>query len=203
MCGRYKQTSPFGTLAEIFGIKELPGFQAAGVVAPGMRAPVIRGDALSYMTWGFVPHWSREDLKTKIINARIETLSEKPSFRDAKRCVIPANGFFEWDKSMKPSRPFDFHLANDVPFAFAGLWDEWINPVTGEARETFAIVTTAAAPPVAGIHDRMPVILPTPKAISAWNNMEMFKADSTLLIATPTSFHREEDQKKTAQLALF
>ena len=203
MCGRYKQTSPIGTLAEVFGIAEMPGFEAFGVLAPGMKAPVIRGNALSLMTWGFVPHWSKEDLKTKIINARLETLSDKPSFRNAKRCIIPANGFFEWDKSFKPSRPLDFHLADDAPFAFAGLCDEWTDKATGEVRETFAIVTTAAAAPVASIHDRMPVILMTTTARAAWNNMEIFTPESVLLLTRTASFPRERDDAETAQLALF
>lgn len=130
-------------------------------------------------------------------------MSEKPSFRDAKRCIIPANGFFEWDKSFRPSRVIDFHLANDAPFAFAGVWDEWVNPATGEVRETFAIVTTAAAPPVAAIHDRMPVILSTAASRAAWNNMEKFKPDSVLLIETPAALPRGDDGKNSAQLALF
>jgi len=203
MCGRYKQTSPFPTLAEAFGIAEMPGFEASGVIAPGMKAPVIRGDMLSYMTWGFVPHWSKEDLRTKIINARLETLQEKPSFRKAKRCLIPANGFFEWDKSFKPSKPVDFHLANDTPFAFAGLWDEWADKATGEVRETFCIVTTSAAPPVAGIHDRMPVILQSPSACAAWINMETFSPDVIPLLTAAAVFAHQDEEKKSAQLALF
>ncbi len=203
MCGRYKQISPFGTLAEVFGIADMPGFEASGIVAPGMKAPVIADGRLIYMTWGFVPHWSKEDLKTKIINARIETLEEKPSFRKAKRCAIPANGFFEWDKSFKPSKPFDFHLANETPFAFAGLWDEWADPKTGEVRETFAIVTKAAEAPVAGIHDRMPVILTSARGRAAWNNMEKFTSESLVLLATPAAFARQDEAQKTAQLALF
>jgi putative SOS response-associated peptidase YedK len=203
MCGRYKQTSPFPSLAEAFGIAEMPGFEASGIIAPGMKAPVIRGGTLSYMTLGFVPHWSKEDLKTKIINARMETLAEKPSFRKAKRCLIPANGFFEWDKSFKPSRPIDFHLAGDAPFAFAGLWDEWTDAKTGEVRETFCIVTMAAAAPVASIHDRMPVILPDASAAARWNNMETFAPNSIPLLTSTAVFAQQGEEKKTAQLALF
>lgn len=206
MCGRYKQTSPFATLAEAFGIAEMQGFQPAGVVAPGMRAPIIRNNGLAYMTWGFVPHWSQQDLKTKIINARLETLAEKPSFRNARRCLVPANGFFEWDKSFKPSKPIDFHLQEDAPLVFAGLWDSWTDRETGEVRETFAIVTMAAAPPVAGIHDRMPVIVATQETRRAWMNMENFIPDAAArsLMANPaTSFIPQGESGKTAQLALF
>lgn len=207
MCGRYKQTSPSGIVTVVFGIRETVKFDAAGIIAPGMKAPVIRDGKMAYMTWGFVPHWSKEDLKTKIINARLETLHEKPSFRDAKRCLVPANGFFEWDKSVKPSRPFDFHLVDDAPFAFAGLCAEWTNPVTGEVRETFAIVTTVASPVVAKIHDRMPVILSTPAAMTGWINMEKIApsaGDSIPLLATPASRASNEDKvPENAQLALF
>ncbi|MEZ0226879.1 MAG: SOS response-associated peptidase [Alphaproteobacteria bacterium] len=207
MCGRYKQTSPSGVVTVVFGIRETVKFDAAGIIAPGMKAPVIRDGKISYMTWGFVPHWSKEDLKTKIINARLETLREKPSFRAAKRCLIPANGFFEWDKSMKPSRPVDFHLAGDAPFALAGLCDEWTDPATGEVRETFAIVTTAPILIVAKIHDRMPVILTNAKAMVSWINMEnnlMGAADAIPLLATPVSRASNEDKvPENAQLALF
>ena len=203
MCARYKQTSPIGFLASMFGITILPDFAASGVISPGMKAPVIRGGALTLMTWGFVPNWAKEDMKTKIINARLETLLERPSFRKAKRCLIPANGFFEWDKSQKPSRPVDFHLEGDAPFAFAGVCDEWTDKATGEVRETFAIVTTAAVDPVAAIHDRMPVILTTPETMAAWNNMEILTPESVPLLTRTASFPRESDTKETAQLTLF
>jgi putative SOS response-associated peptidase YedK len=194
MCGRYRQTSGFATLAEVFGIDIMPDYRPAGVIAPGMRAPVIADGGLSFMTWGLVPHWSKEDLKTKIINARLETLAEKPSFRDAGRCLIPADGFFEWDKSARPAIPCDFHLADEASFAFAGLCDRWTDPATGEVRDTFAIVTTAPLPAVAKIHDRMPLVLPDRIAMSPWLNMKNIVIDSLPLTVGPASFARENRQ---------
>jgi putative SOS response-associated peptidase YedK len=203
MCGRYKQTSPYPSLAEAFGIAEMPRFSPAGVLAPGMRAPVIRDGALCLMTWGFVPHWSKEDMKTRIINARQETLAEKPAFRGAKRCLVPANGFFEWDKSVKPSQPYQFHLAGDAPFAFAGLWDEWADPKTGEVRETFAIVTTAPVPLVATVHDRMPLILSSPDDLAAWLDMKNNAPSAPDLRMSPASFPANENRSDDRQMALF
>lgn len=203
MCGRYKQISPFPTLAEAFGIAEMPRFTPAGVIAPGMRAPVIRGGALCMMTWGLVPNWSKEDLKTKIINARLETLGEKPSFRNARRCLIPANGFFEWDRKARPAQPYDFHLSEHAPFAFAGLWDEWADPASGEVRETFALVTTATSELVARVHDRMPLILTSRADMAGWLDMKNTTPSAPALLMEAASFPANENRRDDRQMALF
>ncbi|MDE1153402.1 MAG: SOS response-associated peptidase [Micavibrio sp.] len=187
MCGRYKQTGALAELKRILGLDG--GFDVeTDIIAPGMLAPVIRGGAIATLRWGFVPGWSREDIGTKIINARSESCAEKPSFRQAfmrQRCAIPANGFFEWDRSVKPSQPYDIHFENDAPFAFGGLWDRWQNPATGEAVESFAIVTRAATPEIAGVHDRMPVILRTRGALNRWLSAETALPVLSALIAAP------------------
>jgi len=174
MCGRYKQTGALAELKRILGLDG--GFDVdTDIIAPGMLAPVIRHNTIAGLRWGFVPGWSTEDIGTKIINARAETLTEKPSFRQAfarQRCAIPANGFFEWDRAVKPSQPYDIHFENDAPFAFGGLWDTWRNPATGEVVESFAIVTRAATPDIAKVHDRMPVILRTRGAMNRWLSPE-------------------------------
>lgn len=141
-------------------------------ISPGMAIPVILRKnnltILDLLQWGFVPKWTK-NLTTsyKIINARSETLFDKPSFRDSirdKKCLIPANGFYEWDKSKQPYyvKPVD----NDN-FYFAGIHESWINREDNKTINSTAIITTAANTKISGIHDRMPVIIPE-KRIEEW-----------------------------------
>ena len=170
MCGRFKQTGALAQLTEILGIV---GDVATGIAthAPGTKISVIRGDKIETLRWGLTPRWAKKDALTSLINARAETIAEKPSFKDSfksRRCVVPANGFFEWDRAQKPSQPYEIHFENDASFAIAALWDEWKNPGTGEVIESFALLTKAANETIAPIHDRMPVILRTPGAVKKW-----------------------------------
>lgn len=130
-------------------------------------AAVTEGETsreVSLFKWGLVPHWAKdESIGSKLINARAETLSEKPSFRDAfrsRRCIIPASGFYEWQKTAKGAKqPFYFYLKEKEVFGFAGLWEEWLDKQTGELTETCTIITTEANEVLKPVHDRMPVIL--------------------------------------------
>ncbi|HYD17310.1 MAG TPA: SOS response-associated peptidase [Patescibacteria group bacterium] len=160
MCGRYKQISLEAFLAGM-GVALPAEFVDAGIVAPGMMAPVLRGGALETMYWGYLPRWAKEG--KPLINARAETIFEKPSFRDsvqARRCVIPADGFFEWDKTQRPTQPYDIEPEGLV--AFAGIWDTW------QGRDGFAILTTAALPAISRVHDRMPVVLRSAEECRRW-----------------------------------
>lgn len=182
MCGRYKQASSAQKLREVFGIDSDSGGDdavPAGLVLPGQKAPVIRKrngrTELDALLWGFIPHWAQEARAQKLINARSETMAEKPSFREAfrmRRCLIPADGFYEGDARQTPKMPFDIRLQNPAPFAFAGVWDAWKNPDTDEITESFAIVTTAATSQMQGCHDRMPVMFTSPKAFQFWLSEE-------------------------------
>jgi len=183
MCGRYRLARKKEILAETFDaeneVDRLPRYN----VAPGQDVPVVRQDAarptrsLSLIRWGLIPSWSR-DAKAgyKMINARAETVADMPAFRDpfrSRRCLVPADGFYEWTKQGKQKSPFCFSLADDSIFAFAGIWDRWANPNWGnpnkrnpnqtnpdqEWLETCSIITTSANALLSGIHDRMPVIL--------------------------------------------
>lgn len=169
MCGRYRVARKKEVLAEVFDVEEeevewAPRYN----VAPGQDVAVIRQNptqptrSFSLMRWGLVPHWA-PDAKVgyKMINARAETVAEKPAFREllqSRRCLIPADGFYEWAKEGKVKAPYCFALADDSMFAFAGIWDRWKNP-QGAELQTCSIITTAANELVSGIHDRMPVIL--------------------------------------------
>lgn len=135
-------------------------------IAPTQMVPIIRSiDGkrwLSLVRWGLIPHWAKE-LKKPQINARGETIFEKPMFRDAarhRRCLVLTDGFYEWkrDANDKPLQAYFVARADGRPFAMGGIWDTWISP-DGEVIDTVAIVTTLANAEIVGIHDRMPVIL--------------------------------------------
>jgi len=176
MCGRYKQNTDGDTLAELFRARRRTRQKEPyGTARPGTGLPVIRENArgrfIDDLNWGFVPHWAKDDKGSRFINARAETAAEKPSFRDAfrlRRCLIPADGFIEWDGRTSPKTPYEIALATHTPFVFAGLWDRWTNPAGGESKDSFAILTIPAAPALAAIHDRMPVILTDGADIDRW-----------------------------------
>jgi len=138
-------------------------------IAPTQTVPVIRQDARepvrrgSLMRWGLVPNWAKDvTIGGSMVNARSETAAEKPAFKELlqrRRCLIPADGFYEWKKSGKSKQPYCFEMMEREPFAFAGLWDNWRTP-EGATLETCTILTTTPNELVADLHDRMPVILP-------------------------------------------
>ena len=175
MCGRYtvqtkgrKGQSLAAGLVES-GLKE-PRYNAA----PSQGLPVITNrqpETLQLFSWGLQPFWAKDSKAVKrAINARSETLPEKPMFRNLlklKRCLVPADGFFEWQKKGKDKVPHRITLKSEDLFTFAGLWDEWTNKETGEVLHTFSIITTDANELVRPIHDRMPVIL-SPGAEDLW-----------------------------------
>ncbi len=138
-------------------------------IAPTQAVPVVRQDPkepvrrASLMRWGLVPYWAKDvNIGSRMINARAETAADKPAFREAldrRRCLIPADGFYEWKRNGKSKQPYCFELADREPFAFAGLWDCWLAP-DGASLETCTILTTTPNQLLADIHDRMPTILP-------------------------------------------
>jgi putative SOS response-associated peptidase YedK len=175
MCGRYTVISPAPKLAQRFNAKEAasppPNFNAA----PSQALPIITNVApgqIQLVSWGLVPSWSRDPASgPKPINARAETLAEKPSFRQLlarKRCLVLADSFYEWQATERGKIPHRILLKSEEPFAFAGLWDEWLDRATGELHPTFTIVTTEPNELMARLHNRMPVILPGPDAERAW-----------------------------------
>jgi putative SOS response-associated peptidase YedK len=168
MCGRYRLVRKKEILAEVFGVDGDVDWAPRYNVAPGQDVGVIRQDptrpvrSFSLMRWGLVPSWTKDPrVGYKMINARAETIAENAAFQGAfesRRCLIPADGFYEWANDGKTKVPSCFTLADHSVFAFAGIWDRWKNP-KGETLATCSIITTSANPLVATIHDRMPVIL--------------------------------------------
>lgn len=182
MCGRFVLIASEEELCGQFGIAHVhQPVQASYNVAPGQNVVAIVEKAgqrhLGTLQWGLVPHWTKtlEGAK-RPINARSETALEKPSFREAmqkRRCLLPAHGFFEWEKSSKSKIPHYIHMPDTPIFAMAGLWERW-NPPPGEAGEslrTCTILTTQANARIQHLHERMPVILP-PEHWSTWLDLQ-------------------------------
>jgi putative SOS response-associated peptidase YedK len=183
MCGRYTFISPAPAIEERFDARFTEEMPPNYNAAPSQHLPIITNSApgqIQLVQWGLVPGWVK-DIKTalKPINARAETLAEKPSFRQLlqrKRCLVLADSFYEWQqvappagsKGKKAKVPHRILLSNEQPFAFAGLWDEWADRETGEVLPTFTIITTEPNDLMASLHNRMPVILPDRKAELAW-----------------------------------
>ncbi|MBI5596752.1 MAG: SOS response-associated peptidase [Elusimicrobia bacterium] len=166
MCGRYTQTSDARTLAGRFRLAKLGvDVPARYNISPGQPAPVVLiegGRRLALHRWGLVPGWAEDPrVGYKMINARADSAPRKPAFREPfqrRRCLVPADGFYEWRRAGKGKVPIRFTLAGGGLFSFAGLWDEWRSP-EGEVLRSFTILTTEANAVVAPVHDRMPVIL--------------------------------------------
>ncbi len=174
MCGRYTVTSSPETLRTLFSYEEEPNFPLRYNVAPGQPIAIIRlaggKHQFALVRWGLLPSWVKDPRTfSLLINARGESILDKPAFRAAmkrRRCLIPADGFYEWQKAGNRKRPFFIHAKTGAPLAFAGLWETWTGP-NGEELETAAIVTTRANSTWAPIHERMPVIVP-PDAFDLW-----------------------------------
>jgi putative SOS response-associated peptidase YedK len=168
MCGRYTLRSSRESIAQAFDVPEVPELPARYNIAPTQSVPAVRVDPdrrvreLSLFLWGLVPSWADDpSIGNKMINARAETVAEKPAFRHAfksKRCLVVADGFYEWRKFDRNKQPYFIRMKDERPFAFAGLWEYWERD-TG-ALQSCTIITTEPNDLVAPIHDRMPVILP-------------------------------------------
>jgi putative SOS response-associated peptidase YedK len=177
MCGRFTLNIPPEVLAKIFQLAEVPQYEARYNIAPSQAVACVRhiGDHnnLDFLKWGLVPSWSKD--KTHIsINARSESVSEKPTFNHAiryNRCIIPASGFYEWLPKDNSKQPYYVRLNNSSVMGLAGLWEKWITE-DGSELETCCILTTDANEIMKPIHDRMPVIL-QPDSYKLWLNRNM------------------------------
>lgn len=167
MCGRYTLRASPRQMALVFKLDAIGDLRPRYNIAPTQIAPVVRASAdgtreLAELRWGLIPSWATDrSIASRMINARCESAATKPAFREAmrkRRCLIPADGFYEWQKQGGQKQPFFIHRSDDAPFAFAGLWESWLDE---ERRplETFTILTTAANDQLRPLHERMPVIL--------------------------------------------
>ena len=176
MCGRYTITSAPEAIRALFRYEEQPNFPPRYNVAPTQPIPIVRlvegKRQFALVRWGLLPSWVKDPKTfTLLINARGESVIDKPAFRAAmkrRRCLVPADGFYEWKAVGGRKVPYFVQLKSGAPMAFAGLWESWTGP-NGEELETAAIVTTDANRMLAPIHSRMPVIVP-PEAFDLWLN---------------------------------
>ncbi len=168
MCGRYTLTLPLSELVDSFHVPPPEfDFQPRYNIAPTQDVPVVaqdrEGRRMGLLRWGLVPFWADDPrIGNRLINARSETVAEKPAFRQPfrrRRCLIPADGFFEWKKEKEGKTPYWIHPSRGRLFAMAGIWDRW-EPEEGDPLYTFSILTTRAAPEIRAIHPRMPLMIP-------------------------------------------
>jgi putative SOS response-associated peptidase YedK len=178
MCGRFTLRTPSQVLVEQFQLASVPELKPRYNIAPTQPVPVVRqatphgAQQLCLLRWGLVPSWAEDaTIGSRLINARAETVATKPSFRSAfrkRRCLVVADGYYEWQKCGATKQPFFIHRPDDRPLAFAGLWDSWTGGEPGDPPlESCTIITTAADDFTRAIHDRMPVIL-APDDYSVW-----------------------------------
>jgi putative SOS response-associated peptidase YedK len=177
MCGRYAQYTPAEAIADAFDATlEAPPVAPRYNAAPMQWLPVVRQRSsgervVNLLRWGLLPHWAKDDgMATRLINARAETLADRPAFRAAfrrRRCIIPADGFYEWAKTDRTKQPVYIFAADQALLAFAGIWERWTHANDGDPIDTFSIVTTEANAQIRRVHERMPVIL-SPTSVASW-----------------------------------
>ncbi len=167
MCGRYTLTCAPETLADAFQLENVPALRPRYNIAPSQLVACVRRSAMhthkvSNLRWGFVPSWAQDPASGRtLINARAETVADKPAFRTPfreRRCLVLADGYYEWKREGTSKQPYHIRLHNEHPFAFAGLWDQWTGQ-DGTPLESCAILTTEPNACTALIHNRMPVIV--------------------------------------------
>jgi putative SOS response-associated peptidase YedK len=173
MCGRFSQSKTAETLSSAFELA-VPAWTPRYNIAPTQAVPTVLLSSQAerqfrLLRWGLVPSWAKDlAIGAKLINARAETVAEKPSFRSAfkrRRCLVLADGFYEWQRSDGKKQPYYFQVSEGEPFAFAGLWELWEN--SDAAIESCTILTTQANELMQSVHDRMPVIL-SPQSYDLW-----------------------------------
>jgi len=191
MCGRTSLFVPQSVLEERFNASAIQPITPRYNIAPGDDLAAIQNDApeeIDLLQWGLIPHWVDDpDDWPKPINARAETVADKPAFSEAfdkRRCLVLADGFYEWGGERGHKQPFRVTRSDDEPFAMAGLWETWEN---GEARETVTVITTDSNETIAPIHDRMPVIL-EPDEESTWLEADDEDALGALLDPFPDDY---------------
>ena len=183
MCGRYTLHSNPEVVALLFGLSEIPAYTPRYNIAPSAQVLIVRQNeaaaVASHVRWRLVPRWAKDpSVGARMNNARAETVAQKPSFREAyrkRRCLLPANGFYEWKLENGLKQPYYVYPSGGALFAFAGLWEQWND------LQTCAVITTDANEKMAAVHERMPVIV-SPAEYSAW-----LAGDEVALRACPES----------------
>jgi putative SOS response-associated peptidase YedK len=194
MCGRYSITTPTEALRQLMGFLDLLNLEPRYNLAPTQLAPVVRLEAdgkarrLVLLRWGLIPSWAKDaKIGAQCINARSDGVAEKPAFRSAvrrRRCLVPADGWYEWKAAGKTKQAYRIVLAAGGPFAFAGIWESWRSP-EGASVESFAVITTDASPDIAPIHHRQPVVL-EPDQYALWLEPGEARLEDQLALLKPS-----------------
>ena len=186
MCGRFTLRARLNDLLAEIGLQEALEYAARYNIAPTQQAPIVIGGHAKLAKWGLVPTWAKDTkIGNNLINARADGVADKPSFRHAfkrGRCLVLADGFYEWQKLGKAKQPYFIHRKDNRPFAFAGLSERWSKGET--PLDTFTIITTEPNALMSPIHDRMPVILPT-EAYGRWLDPEFQDKTELLSLLCP------------------
>jgi putative SOS response-associated peptidase YedK len=222
MCGRFVITSPPAALRQIFGYIEQPNFPPRHNIAPTQPVPVVTVEQgarhFRLMRWGLLPAWVKDPRNfTLLINARAETIREKPAFKNAirrRRCLIPADGYYEWQAAGTRKRPYFIHRRDDAPIGLAALAETWMGP-NGEELDTVAIVTTAASADLAVLHHRgldcsdddadtvMTLMAPPHEGQFAWHEVSTrvnhVANDDDQLVLPITAEQREAEERRPAK----
>ena len=205
MCGRFARFSPAHIFRMLFQLDEFLDLVPQYNIAPGQDVFAVRGIVIrdvqqrsassprnfskevSAFRWGLIPFWAKDpQIGTKTINARSETVAEKPTFREAfkkHRCLIPVDGFYEWQKQKEGKKPYFIHMTDKQPFALGGIWDTWTSP-QGKVLESCSILTTAPNEVVKPIHKRMPLII-EPKDFDLWLDPTILEPDKVKSLLKP------------------
>jgi putative SOS response-associated peptidase YedK len=194
MCGRYSLATPAQQVAEHFGLAEVPELSPRYNIAPTQSVAIVRRPAdreapvLEFRRWGLIPSWAKDPgIGSRMINARVETAAEKPAFRAAfrrRRCLVPADGFYEWKPHPKRRRPHHVRLSAGELFGLAGLFEGWESP-EGVIIESCTLLTTAANAVVSALHDRMPIIV-GPEHYQGWLDPDLQDPDAILSLTRPS-----------------
>jgi putative SOS response-associated peptidase YedK len=224
MCGRYRLSRRKQMIQEYFETTDEADWEPRYNIAPSQAVGIIRQDLtkperhFSLARWGLIPYWAKDaSIGYKLINTRSETVAIKPAFREAfknRRCLIPADAFYEWKKAGTAKQPFSFGMEDDSLFAFAGLWDRW-KDASGQVVESCSILTTTPNALLAEVHDRMPVILKADDYDQwldpAFTRVDAFQEvlrplDATLMKGYPVSkrvnFVKNDDPDCAAEISL-
>src|SRR6478609_268693 len=191
MCGRFVLTSSPDAVRNLFGYDDEATFPQRFNIAPSQPIAVVTLDGgqrrLRLMRWGLIPSWVKDPRSFALLfNARADSVLEKPSFRNAfrrRRCLVPTDGFYEWQASGDRKRPFFIHPAGGGPVAFAGIWESWSGP-NGEELDTVAIITTEASADLRTLHDRMPAVI-APDAFEMWLDCAHVDAQTAVSLLVP------------------
>lgn len=180
MCGRFAFYSPSEAVLHLFGVDEALAVDPRYNIAPTQYVVAVRDDPEGNregcsLKWGLVPFWAKDPtIGNRMINARAETVAEKPAYRNAfkhRRCVVLADGFYEWRREGSGKTPYFITTASGEPFGLAGLWESWTDKTSGEHIESTTLITTEASDYISALHHRMPVVL-DPELATAWLNGE-------------------------------